>query len=310
MMTDPTSHPQCDATGASGMAAADPASQASSLLARIHATHFASPSSAADAWHARWCNAETLARYMLVHGGEAAKAEAAIAASLKWRRSAILHPLRCTMCDDDAAAEAATASSSAPGAPSSHPLNHCFLPLGLDDAARPIVYGSQARARDLSSDTLISHLVHTLEACFRSTPAQQWVWVLDFHDFGWRHALNVRMALSAVSLFYSHMPEQLGALYLINTPPLFTAFFSAILPLLDGRTRDKIVHVPLHGLEAALVSHGLPGWAAAWTAAAAEMEARPGNVPPLPAGAGALSISAVAALVPPPVSLRVDAAGS
>ena len=80
-------------------------------------------------------------------------------------------------------------------------------------------------------------------------PVEQWVWVSDFHGFGFSD-LNPRIADTFLDLSAKHYPERLGAFLVVGAPFLFNGLWSVVQPLVDAATRKKIhmlsCAAPLH----------------------------------------------------------------
>lgn len=137
--------------------------------------------------------------------------------------------------------------------------------------------------------------VNTLERLFGNPAVHfQWVWLIDFNGWGWSHAMQAKVGINTLSAFGSHMPERLGRIILLNPPRVLDMLMAVIKPFIDARTSGKIValHLEPRAIAATLAKdHHFPADVAAWVQAAAGMEAVPGNLPPLPAGAEELQIT-------------------
>jgi len=238
----------------------------------------------------------TLRRYLFARKSVDA-ARKSILETAAWRKGFIQRPLGCPACTRD-------------------PKSHCFLPLGLSTVhRRPILYSTQARAAD-SSDAQLHHVFHVLEHALAAPgAASSFTWIVSFEGFGFFHALQGRVGISAASLLSAHLPERLGKMLLLNPPGVFDVLLAAIRPFADARTMSKVEVVrcapgpgppgpaagragpaPTSCRLAKLLeeSHDLPPHAAAFVSAAAAMPGTPGSLPPLPAEARPFQ------LLPPP----------
>jgi hypothetical protein len=70
-------------------------------------------------------------------------------------------------------------------------------------------------------------------------PVEQWVWVSDFHGFGFSD-LNPQIATTFLELSARHYPERLGAFLVVGAPFIFSGLWSVVQPLVDPVTRKKI----------------------------------------------------------------------
>ena len=170
---------------------------------------------------------EAASRYLAANNGDAAKALAALRATLAWRRAAVPPPPalpRCAACARD-------------------PESHCIMCVGLLDDGRPIVYLSPPRARDLGTASCTAHLTSELEAAFALPgAAAAAVWLVDLRGFSLlQSGMNPGLGISYARLLSAHYPERLSQLVLATPPGYWTLFLGAVLPFLDARTAAKIV---------------------------------------------------------------------
>jgi hypothetical protein len=168
----------------------------------------------------------------------------------------------------------------------------CFLPIGLDKARRPVIYGCPARASNDEVNACVAHVAMDLEHAFRLEDhpdpavavADRWVWVVDFNGFGFKHAMNPTLGRRFVSMFDRHFPERLGLLVLLDPPMVFSILLGALKPFLDEATASKIVSVSTSEIGTKL-SEFLQDETVDWLDATCKLDAVPGNLPfPLPAG--------------------------
>lgn len=165
------------------------------------------------------------------------------------------------------------------------PHSHSFQVIGVDAHGRPIVYGCPARAAVRDVDACVQHVVRSLEHAFAQPGTHHtWVWAVDYAGFGIVHAMQVPLALSFATTFSRHMPERLGKILLINAPFAWRALLSALTPVLDERTRGKLVSVTGAPSEVGAqlrTVHGFNDVTATWMERTLGMEAKPGSLPPL-----------------------------
>lgn len=217
-----------------------------------------------------WCTDATLRRYCSARPHSASAALAMLQATLLWRRSAIENPLHCPLCDQDKS-------------------SHCFVPIGKVDAS-VLIYSCPARAAHSDVEGTVRHVVHSLEHAFECHGCATWTWIVDFKGFGLTHALQARLSIAFARVFADHFPERLQHLILINAPTVFGILLSAAQPFADARTLSKIVRINGTPAEVAatFAARGIPPELCAWMSHTLSLNAKPGVLPPLPLGAGAL----------------------
>lgn len=121
-----------------------------------------------------------------------------------------------------------------------------------------------------------------------SVPCHSFTWLVDFAGFGFSHAMQARVGITAASILSNHLPERLHKLVLINPPGVFSLFLSAGRAVVDARTMSKLVTVSAATageLEAILTrEYDMPAHAARFVSEAHFMPGagKPGVLPPLP----------------------------
>jgi len=218
--------------------------------------------------------ARAAARFLRAHRGDQEAAQANLTDTVEWRRTAIK-------------------PDSWGGRYTEDDHRFCFIPLGLDKAKRPVVYGCPARASEDDIEATVDHVVMDLEYAFANEAAErevsrcdeQWVWLVDFTGFGLKHAMNPSLGRRFVSVFDRHCPERLGCLVLLDPPFVFSMLLGALKPFLDTATSAKIVVVSTASLETDL-AHVFPPDMIGWVQEALAMPGVPGSLPlPLPSSA-------------------------
>jgi hypothetical protein len=241
---------------------------------------------AEKAWAKRGCR-----RFLRAHRGDQTRAQENMQSTLEWRRHAV---------KPEAWAGRYTKDQH----------EFCFVPLGLDNAGRPVVYGSPCRASNRDVPATVDHVIMEIEHAFSKegeivpSPGgvvcdEQWVWCVDFNGFGFGDLLNPEMGRRFVSVFDSHFPERLGCLLLLDPPIIFTMLLAAVRPFMDAATTAKIVTVSRAAARDRLAGV-FPSEMLDWIVAALGMSPTPGNVPfPLPTTAYWSHPDAEAASKPP-----------
>lgn len=242
------------------------------LIAWIESDEHSGWSDAEKAWAMRGCG-----RFLRAHRGDQTKAQNNMQTTLLWRRDALKPEAWAGRYSRDA-------------------HDFCFVPLGLDNAGRPVIYGCPSRASNRDAAATVDHVIMEIEHAFsqESKPVpfpdgvlcdEQWVWCVDFNGFGFRDILNPDLGRRFVSVFDSHFPERLGCLLLLDPPMIFSVLLAALKPFMDPATTSKIVIMSRHAARERLV-HVFPEPILAWLVEALSMAPEPGNLPfPLPATA-------------------------
>lgn len=121
-----------------------------------------------------------------------------------------------------------------------------------------------------------------------AVPCHSFTWLVDFAGFGFSHAMQARVGITAASILSNHLPERLHKLVLINPPGVFSLFLSAGRAVVDARTMSKLVTVNASSageLELILTrDYDMPPHAARFVSEAHFMPGagKPGVLPPLP----------------------------
>ena len=137
--------------------------------------------SASPAAQALGASSHTLQRYLTAHRDSVPKALAGIEATAAWRAKAILPGFSCALC------------AARPGA-------HCWVSLGCTADGCALIYGAPARASEGGEgEGTLAHGVNSLERQWEGGAGEaaggsgQWVWLVDFREFGVTHALQARL---------------------------------------------------------------------------------------------------------------------
>lgn len=123
-----------------------------------------------------------------------------------------------------------------------------------------------------------------MEVAF-ATPnsAQQWVFILDLRGVGIFSGYDKATLKQLIDVFTLHYPERLGAMVLIDLGVVLTAFFAVIKGLMDPQTVKKITAIKDKDIvDVAGALCGADSPVTAWLCKAVGLEAKPGNLPPLP----------------------------
>ncbi|KXS19536.1 CRAL/TRIO domain-containing protein [Gonapodya prolifera JEL478] len=174
----------------------------------------------------------TLHRYLVARNFSSEESLKMLRASLEWRETCGFIPetpsdFKCELCEDES-------------------TSHNFIPIGWDRKSRPVIYGCPARATNPTVPPIVHHVVHCLEKCWiHPRSSGQWVWVVDFNGFGFKEAMQTRLAIAFATTFSNHMPERLGRLIVLNPPSIFSILLTAGKQFVDKRTMDKFVF--MHG---------------------------------------------------------------
>eukprot|EP01066_Platyproteum_vivax_P002124 Platyproteum_vivax@DN12606_c0_g1_i1.p2 len=209
----------------------------------------------------------TLLRFLRARDHSIDKSSKMLMKSLIWRRTNVnSEDLICHMCADD-------------------PTNHCFLLVGRSKENHPIVYANPGRDKQLKNpSSQVKHIVCVLERTFKvARVADKWIWVVDFKGFTAAHAFNVELGKQVVNLFANNYPERLYTLVLLVPPTVFQVLWKVLSKMIDKGTVKKVRMVSKQNEVAPLCEELFEEGVSDWIQKAVEMDAKPGNLPPLPA---------------------------
>lgn len=168
------------------------------------------------------CSDQTINQFLRATVSNIDQAVKRLQETLDWRQEADVEHITCTACLAD-------------------PRAHYMHPVGFDRLGRPVLYSCLQLAANRSVEDNRRHMIATFEQAIRlmRPPVEQWVWVSDFHGFGFSD-LNPRIADTFLDLSAKHYPERLGAFLVIGAPFIFNGLWSVVQPLVDAATRKKI----------------------------------------------------------------------
>jgi len=130
---------------------------------------------------------------------------------------------------------------------------------GFDLRGRPIVYVRPRNHNSDNHDGFLRHVVYVIErACACSDLREGVAWargsaaevhrsngelmlLVDFAGWSLQRRPALRTLRSAVRLLQDHYPSRLGQAILFQTPPVLSALWALLWPLVDHETREKIV---------------------------------------------------------------------
>ena len=117
----------------------------------------------------------------------------------------------------------------------------------------------------------------------RGAISGRFVWMIDLHNLGMGD-LDPRVATGAVPLLMQHQVGRLGQAVLLDAPFIFGMFWSAVTPLLDQPTADRVMPLSAANMPSYFEEHLTPKQARFMTEVLA-IRATPGAYPPAFAGA-------------------------
>jgi len=172
------------------------------------------------------CDDAQCLRYVRATGGNVAHSAKRLAATLKWRDTNKPQEVVCHACRKD-------------------PKSHYMHIVGHDNLGRPIIYSCLAAATNKSFQENHDHMIEVFELAIRMMPpgVDQWVWVCDFHGFGFVDC-NPKLAKAFLSVSAEHYPERLGLFLIVDAPSLFSVLWRAISAFVDPKTHEKIRFLP------------------------------------------------------------------
>ncbi|CAL8471490.1 g11032 [Coccomyxa elongata] len=168
------------------------------------------------------CPDQMINQFLRATDSNISQAEKRLRETLQWREAENVECITCLACTRD-------------------PRSHYMHPIGIDRWGRPVIYSCLALAANRSVEDNRLHMVATFEQAIKlmKPPVEQWVWVSDFHGFGFGD-LNPQIANTFLELSSKHYPERLGAFMVVGAPFIFNGLWSVLQPLVDSVTRRKI----------------------------------------------------------------------
>eukprot|EP00467_Chlorarachnion_reptans_P002587 CAMPEP_0114509456 /NCGR_PEP_ID=MMETSP0109-20121206/13222_1 /TAXON_ID=29199 /ORGANISM="Chlorarachnion reptans, Strain CCCM449" /LENGTH=305 /DNA_ID=CAMNT_0001688615 /DNA_START=37 /DNA_END=951 /DNA_ORIENTATION=- len=164
-----------------------------------------------------------LQRYLTANNGDVKKALAQLKETVDWRKT--YKPWDpCPKC-------------------LKNPLAHNLRVVGFDSKGRAVIYTCFSQANDRwDADVNLKHLSWVLEQAvplMEKRGATKWCWMSDFHGFSTSDCAPKSMML--VKSMLAHYPERLYKAILMDAPWIFNGLWSLVSPLLDQRTKEKVL---------------------------------------------------------------------
>lgn len=153
-----------------------------------------------------------------------------------------------------------------------NPRSHYMHVVGFCRLERPVIYSCLEMASNRVVEDNKAHMISTFERAIRTMkhPVEQWVWVSDFHGFGFQDlnpgiakvyvfqqqwcALQMPMCFchhmfccdthSFAELAGSHYPERLGTFLAIDAPRMFNTLWKVVSQIVDPVTKAKVKFLP------------------------------------------------------------------
>ena len=166
----------------------------------------------------------TVERFLRADRGNVAKATKRLRDTLAWRRETRPETKMCGACLNRDLR--------------SHYMQHC----GWDKRGRALVYSDIGMARDKAPATNAEHcqqVLELLEPSLAPFPNDQYVWVVDFHKFGYAD-MNPSVAGACLGLFGRSYPERLAGMIFVGAPVLFNGLYRAVAAFADPVTVKKV----------------------------------------------------------------------
>lgn len=113
---------------------------------------------------------------------------------------------------------------------------------GHDKLGRPIIVMRPARENTNGSVRL---LIYIMEQAIKNMKSniEQMVWIMDFNGFSLSNAPKITHAIEILNSLSNHYPERLGQAFMVDTPWIFSIFWTAVRPFINERTYSKIIFV-------------------------------------------------------------------
>ena len=172
----------------------------------------------------RWCTRANVERFLRADRGNLAKATKRLTDTLKWRVAERPETRVCSACIDKDLR--------------SHYMNF----VGWDRRGRALVYSDIGLAKDKTPSTNAEHCMQVLELLepnLRPFPNDQYVWVVDFHQFS-VYDMNPGVASACLGLFARSYPERLAGMIMVGAPMLFNGLYRAVCAFADPVTVKKV----------------------------------------------------------------------
>lgn len=115
---------------------------------------------------------------------------------------------------------------------------------GVDRKGRPLVVAFGGRHKQTSPHEFKGYVTYVLEKICSRMPSgeEKFVCIADMKGYGYSNS-DIRGYLAALTILQDCYPERLGKLFVIHVPYLFMTAWKVVQPLIDDKTRNKIVFV-------------------------------------------------------------------
>ena len=166
-------------------------------------------------------------RFAKARSFDATKTIKMIEAHLEWRRGRNWEQVRCEVCVAD-------------------PNQHISEFVGWDNLHRPIIFHSMRLSPSRTDpEEATIHEVEIMNHMPSLMPegVTQWVSITDFLTFSYLRDTSPKMGSAVVKTMMDHFPERLGLKILVDPPAAFWVFWKLLSPLIDDRTKAKVLFV-------------------------------------------------------------------
>jgi len=93
----------------------------------------------------------------------------------------------------------------------------------------------------------VKHLVYNMERAIavmmEKTGKEKVILLIDYKGFSFFNSPPMKTSMEILHILQDHYPERLKRAYLINSPRIFSSFWSVISPFVDTVTKEKMVFV-------------------------------------------------------------------
>jgi hypothetical protein len=112
----------------------------------------------------------------------------------------------------------------------------------FDKMGRPVIYMIPMLNTSKDYDSGVRLLVYLIERAIESMPenVEQLVWFIDFKGMTRQNLTPIGVAKETLDILSNQYPERLGACFFVDTPPVFSFFWTAIKPFINPVTKSKV----------------------------------------------------------------------
>merc|ERR1712137_613061 len=105
-----------------------------------------------------------------------------------------------------------------------------------------VIHSQNHKKRERDLNMMVSFVIFLVEHGLRSVLPQQkkFVAIFDYTGFSSKNS-DLELAKQLITLMNNYFPERLEIVYLLNYPWALSMLWSVVEPLLDVRTRKKIL---------------------------------------------------------------------